>query len=99
MKNMDNFRYTKEAITCNHQSMLFTVNKDEWNTKENTGKPWRVLQYAKGTSQAEVALNSEKIKPVALAIIELCLTEGISQAVSRLVGWSVSGSVGKSVGS
>ena len=27
--------------------------------------------------------NSEKIKPVALAVIELCLTEGIRQAVSQ----------------
>ena len=37
----------------------------------------------KGTSQAEVMLNSEKIKPVVLAVIELCLIEGISQAVSQ----------------
>ena len=28
-------RYAKKAITCNH---LFTVSKDEWNTKEDTGK-------------------------------------------------------------
>jgi len=33
---------------------------------------------AKGTSRAEAALNSEKIKPVALAIDELCKSEGIS---------------------
>jgi len=32
----------------------------------------------KGTSQAEAMLNSEKIKPIAIA--ELCLTEGISRA-------------------
>jgi len=32
----------------------------------------------KGTSQAEATLNSEKIKPVALAVIELCWSEGIS---------------------
>jgi len=37
----------------------------------------------KGTSRAEAMSNSEKIKPVALAVIELCLTEGISQAVSQ----------------
>jgi len=30
-----------------------------------------------GTSQAEATSNSEKIKPVALAVIELCLSEGI----------------------
>ena len=37
----------------------------------------------KGTSQAEATLNSKKIKLVALAIIKLCLTEGISQAVRQ----------------
>jgi len=31
-----------------------------------------------GTSWAEATSNSEKIKPVALAVMELCLTEGIS---------------------
>ena len=35
-------------------------------------------------------LNSEEIKPVALAIIKLRLSEGISQSVSRSVGWLVS---------
>ena len=48
MKNTDNFCYAKEAIACNHQ---FTVSKDEWNTKEGTGKSMKnalhVLQYAK----------------------------------------------------
>ena len=37
----------------------------------------------KGTSQAEVTLGSEIIKPVALAVIELCLSEGISQSISQ----------------
>jgi len=37
---------------------------------------------AKGTYQAEVTLNSEKIKPIALAIVELRKSEGIRQAVS-----------------
>jgi len=37
----------------------------------------------KGTSQAEVVLNSEKIKPLALAIVELCESEGIRQLVSQ----------------
>jgi len=35
----------------------------------------------KGTSWAEATPNSEKIKPVALAIIELCWSEGIRQLV------------------
>jgi len=37
---------------------------------------------AKGTSWAEATLNSKKIKPVALAIVELCESEGIRQAGS-----------------
>ena len=37
----------------------------------------------KGTCQAEVMSNNEKIKPIALADIELCLSEGISQSVTR----------------
>jgi len=39
---------------------------------------------AKDTSRAEVTLKNEKIKLVALAIDELCESEGISQAVSQL---------------
>jgi len=37
---------------------------------------------AKGTSQAEAISNSKKIKPVALAIVELHESEGIRQLVS-----------------
>jgi len=39
----------------------------------------------KGTARAEATSNSEKIKPVALAVIELCWSEGISWSVSQLV--------------
>jgi len=87
MKNMDDLHYAKEAITCNNQiNAFFTVSKDEWNTKEDTGKSLknaldvRVLRYA---TWAEATLNSEKIKLVALAIIELCWSEGIRQLVSQ----------------
>jgi len=37
----------------------------------------------KGTSRAEAMSNSEKIKPVALAIVELHESEGISQSGSQ----------------
>jgi len=37
---------------------------------------------AKGTSWAEATSNSEKMKSVTLAIVELRKSEGISQAVS-----------------
>jgi len=66
------------------KSTLFMVNKDEWYTKEG---PWRMhCMYsgmAKGTSWAEATLNSEKIRPVGLAIVELCESEGIRQLVSQ----------------
>ena len=32
-RNLDNFCYAKEATT---KSTVFAVNKDEWNTKEDT---------------------------------------------------------------
>ena len=52
--------------------------------------PWRMYctycGMLKGTCRAEATSNSEKIKPVALAVIELCLSEGISQ----LLAYSVS---------
>jgi len=55
--------------------------------------PWRMYctycGIPKGTSQAEATSNSEKIKPVALAIIELCWSEGIRQLVSKSVSPSV----------
>jgi len=37
----------------------------------------------KGTSLAEAMSNSKKIKPIALAIIELRESEGISQSVNQ----------------
>ena len=39
----------------------------------------------KGTCRAKATSNSEKIKPVAVAVIELCLSEGISQPVTQSV--------------
>jgi len=66
--------------------MLFIVSKDKWNARRTLESPWRMYctlySMPKGTSQAEAMLNSEKIKPVALAVIELRLSEGIRQLVS-----------------
>ena len=39
----------------------------------------------KDTSQVEETFDNENIRPVALAVIELCLSEGIRQLVSQLV--------------
>jgi len=65
----------------------FVESKDEWDTKEDPDNSMKMhckySSMAKGTSWAEAMSNSEKIKPVALAIVELCESEGISQSGSQ----------------
>ena len=86
MTNTDGFCYEEKSSRAITKSTLFTVSKDEWDTKEDTGKSMKnalyILRYAKGTCRAEVTSNSEKIKPVALAVIKLHLSEGISQLIT-----------------
>ena len=43
----------------------------------------------KDISRDEAMLNSKKIKPIALAVIKLCLSEGIRKEVSQLVENSI----------
>ena len=47
------------------KSTIFAISKDEWNTKEDTGKYMKnalyVLQYAKGISWAEAMSNNESV--------------------------------------
>jgi len=54
---------------------------------------WTYCGMPKGTSRAEATSKSEKIKPVALAVIELCWSEGIRQLVNQSVSMSVENSV------
>ena len=72
MKNMDDFRYAKEAITCNHQ---INVSKDEWSTKEDTGKSLKnaldILQYAKRHLSDWSHVEQWKNQAHSLAVIEL----------------------------
>ena len=74
MKNTDGFHYERRPSHATIKSTLFAVSKDEWDTKEDTGKSMKnalyILQYAK---RAETMSNSEKIKPIALAFVELQL--------------------------
>ena len=61
MTNMDNFHYEGKPSRAIAKSTLFAVSKDEWDTKEDTGKSMKnalyVLRYAKshlsGRSDAE----------------------------------------------
>ena len=51
MKNIDDFRYEGKPSHAIAKSTLFAVSKDEWDTKEDTGKSMKnalcVLWYAK----------------------------------------------------
>ena len=61
MTNTDNFRYEGKPSRAIAKSTLFTVSKDEWDTKEDAGKSMKnalyVLRYAKrhllGSSDVE----------------------------------------------
>ena len=85
MKNTDDSFYMISVIQRkpSHATTKLTVSKDEWNTKENTSKSLKACIEC--TSRAEVMLNGEKIKLVALAIIELRWSEGIRQLGSQSV--------------
>ena len=58
-----------------------------------------LLQLAKGTSLDEATSNSAKIKPIALVVVELHLSKGVSEwmSESQSVGRLVSRSVGQLV--
>ena len=51
MTNTDDFRYEGKPSCATAKSTLVAVNKDEWDTKEDTGKSMKnalyILQYAK----------------------------------------------------
>ena len=51
MKNMDDFCYKGKPSCATTKSTLFAVSKDEWDTKEDTGKSMKnalyILRYDK----------------------------------------------------
>ena len=50
-KNMDDFCYEGKSSRTTAKSTPFTISKDEWDTKEDTGKSMKnalyILRYAK----------------------------------------------------
>jgi len=77
-----------EKNLCNQSSdkIDFAVNNDEWCTKQGIGRMhFMYNNMAKGTTGAQVTMNSEKIMLLTLAIVELHLSAGISQTVSQSV--------------
>ena len=93
MKKMDGFRYEGKPSCATATSTPFSVSKDEWDAKETLVSPRRIYfmycSMPKGMCLAEVTSNSEKIKLIALAIIKLHLSEGISHLLSQSVENSV----------
>ena len=88
MKNMNDFHYEGKPSCAIAKLTLFAVSKDEWDTKEDTQRMHcTYCGMPKGTARAEAMSNSEKIKPIALAVIifELHLSEGINKSVSQSV--------------
>ena len=86
------FPLRREAITCyRHIDTLLSAKINGRQRKTLVSQLRMHCTYCgmpKGTCQAETTSNSEKIKPVALAVIELCLSEGISQSVTYLLSQS-----------
>ena len=50
MKNRDDFYCKRKPSCAATKSNLFTVNKDEWNTKEDTGKSIKNAFYVQHLS-------------------------------------------------
>ena len=72
-------------VSCNATTNQ-QLGNNKWDTKDKGHETCIVnTQYAKNTNLVEaIAMsNSEKIKPVALAVIKLHLSEGISQSGSQ----------------
>ena len=76
----------REATTCMLasycESIRCAVSKKKWDTKEDKSKSMVCTLYIRQCAKRHLAtmLNNEKIKPVALSIVELCLAGGIRQS-------------------
>ena len=90
MKNTDNFNAEGSHHVVPPNLHLLLSAKMNGTQRRTLVSPRRMhctyCGMPKGTCPTEAMSNSEKIKPVALAIIDLCLSEGIiSQSVSQSV--------------
>ena len=81
MKNTNDFCYNGKSSRVTTKSTLFAVSQDKWDTKEDTGKSMKMHCMYCGMAaplKAKVMSNSDKIKAVPIAVIELHLSEDIS---------------------
>jgi len=86
--------------TCTANCHVCSKGKRNRAQREALVEPWfKHLNYCgwwKGISTDEATFNSEEIKPVAIAIIKLHVSEGISRSVSQSVSQSASQPVSQS---
>ena len=74
---------------CYQNIDTLAVSKDEWDTKEDTGNSMRMhctycgIPKKRHLSGRSDIIQCKKIKHIALAVIELHLSEGISQKFHR----------------
>jgi len=95
MKITDDFRLELKPSRARHLLWGVKMNGTQRRTLVSPSRMHCIYSgMAKSTSQAEATSNSEKIKPIALAIVELCESESIRQSVRQLVSQSVENSVG-----
>jgi len=61
------------------------MSKDEWDTKQGTGKSMKDALYVQwyGKRHWIEVEQQQKIKPVTLAIVKLHKSEGINKSVSQ----------------
>jgi len=73
-------KITTEAISsyCQNLHFLLSAKRKLEDKAKSKIHVLYALQLVKSTSRDKAMLNREKIKPVALLIVELCLDEGIS---------------------
>ena len=64
LKNTEDFHFKGKPSRATSKSTLYTVSKDEWDTKEDTGKSMKnalyVLQYVKMHPSGRSDVESEK---------------------------------------
>jgi len=81
MKSTDDFCYKWKPSRAYHKTDTFH-GEQKWMGHKGGHWPWRLhwmnSSAPKGTSQVEVTSSSKKIKPAALAIVELQESEGIN---------------------
>jgi len=61
------------------------VSKDEWETKEGTGKSMKNISYVERYGKRHLLEWSDVKQQKIQAIVELCKSEGISQVVRYAV--------------